>query len=90
MTPTLASLSTDDVYTDVEGLLDVFGVTDHVHDRDTGFVELIDDFFRGYADGGNEEFGFFFDDDLDEFGELAFGVVKLEEVGWFGLGVGLR
>lgn len=74
---TLAGLGADDVAAGVDGLLDVLGVPDHVHDRDAGLVQGVDRPLGGHADGGDEEAGFLLDDDLDEFRELALGVVVL-------------
>lgn len=48
---------------------------DHVHVKDAVLVKFVNDGFWWDANGGNEEFGTAFDDDVDEFAELAFGVV---------------
>jgi hypothetical protein len=40
----------------------------HVHDKNAGLVELVDDFLWGYADGRHEETRFLFDDDVNELG----------------------
>lgn len=69
------ALCANHVDAELEALLDVLGVADHVHVEDAGFVELVDDFFGGHADGGDEEAGAGVDGDLDEFVEFAFGVV---------------
>lgn len=45
-------------------------------------MQRIDGLFRWDADSGDEECGFFFDDDLDEVGELAFSVVILNKKKW--------
>lgn len=59
----------------------VFRVADHVGADDFGRVEFLDD-VRGWdADGGDEERGFFFDDDVDQGVQLAVGVVVAGEVG---------
>jgi hypothetical protein len=55
----------------------VLGVTDHVHDGDTSLVQFIDGGLGGNTDGGDEEAGSLLNDDLDELGELTFGVVVL-------------
>ena len=76
---TLATLGTDDINANVQALLDVLGVTDHVHAEDTGTVELLDDSLGGDSDGGNKELGTALDDDIDELVELALGVVVAKE-----------
>lgn len=72
---TLTTLGTDDVDARIQGLGDVLGVADHVHDQDAGTVQLLDDGLGGDADGGDEEAGATADDDVDELAELALGVV---------------
>jgi hypothetical protein len=47
----LASLSADNVDAEVQALLDVLGVANHVHVQDTGLVKSLDDMLRGDADG---------------------------------------
>lgn len=53
----------------------MLGVTDHVHVKDTGLVELLDDLLGRDTDGGDEELGAGLDDDVGELAELALGVV---------------
>jgi hypothetical protein len=65
MSTTFTGLSTNDIHAYIKGFLNMFWVTDHVHYWYTGFVQLVDDFFGGDADGGDEESGFFIDYDLD-------------------------
>lgn len=74
---TLTSLGTNKVATDVEGFLYVFGVAHHVHDGDAGFVQLVDGPHWGNTDGTDEELGLLLNDDVEELGELALGVVVL-------------
>lgn len=74
---TLTSLRANDVAASVNGLLDVLGVPDHVHDRDTGFVEFINSPLGRNANSGHEKAGFLLDNDLDELGELTFCVIVL-------------
>lgn len=71
----LAALGADDVDAELEALLDVLGVADHVHVDDTGLVETVDDGAGGNADGGDEELGAGLDDDVNELVELAVRVV---------------
>ena len=71
----LAALSADDVDADVEALLDVLDVADHVHVVDSMLVELVDDGLGGHTDGGDEELSALLDDDVDELIELTLGVV---------------
>lgn len=49
MTTAFTSLGADDVNTDVECLLDVLGVADHVHHRDAGGMELVNGLLGGNA-----------------------------------------
>ena len=72
---TLATLRADDVNTEVETLLDVLGVTDHVHVEDAVLVQLIDNGFGWDTDGGDKELSARVDDDVDELVQLALGVV---------------
>jgi len=75
VTATLTTLGADDIDSEVEALLDVLGVADHVHVDNAVLVELLNDVARGDTDGGNEELGARLDDDVDELVELALGVV---------------
>ncbi len=52
-------------------------VKTYVHDEDAGFVELLYCPLRRHADGADEELGLLLDDDVDELGELTFGVIVL-------------
>jgi hypothetical protein len=71
----LATLSTDNIDADLEALLDVLGVTDHVHDENTGAVQTIDDELGGNANGADEELRALLDDNIDELVKLTLGVV---------------
>jgi hypothetical protein len=42
------------------------GGTNHVHNRNTGFVECIDGRFGGHTNSTDEEGGLLLDNDLDE------------------------
>lgn len=72
---TLATLGADDINADLKALLDVLGVTDHVHGEDTGAVQTVDDSLGGNTDGGDEELRAALDDDVDELVKLALGIV---------------
>ena len=72
---TLTTLGADDVDTELEALLDVLDVANHVHVHDAMLVELVDNGLGGDTDGGNEELGTRFDDDVYELVELALGVI---------------
>ena len=74
---TLTGLGADKVATDVEGLLDVLGVANHVHDGDASLVQLVDGPNRGNTDSADEELGLLLNDDVEELWELALGVVVL-------------
>lgn len=71
----LTTLGADDVGASIEGLLDVLGVADHVHVENAGGMELLDNGLGGDTDGADEQLGAALDDDVDEFIELALGVV---------------
>jgi hypothetical protein len=75
VTTTLTTLGADDVHTEVQALLDVLGVANHVHVKDTVLVKLLNDVFRGNTDGGDEKSGAGLDDDVDQLVELALGIV---------------
>jgi hypothetical protein len=72
---TLTTLCADHVDTEVEALLDVLGVSDHVHVQDAVLVELLDDVLGGYTDGADEELGARVNDDINELVELALGII---------------
>jgi hypothetical protein len=75
VTTALTTLCTDDVNAGLDALLDVLGVTDHVHVGDAVGVKLVYDGLRGNTDGGDEKLCTRFDDDVDELVQLASGVV---------------
>lgn len=75
VTTSLTTLGADNINANIKGLLDVLGVTDHVHAEDAGTVELLDDGLGGDTDGGDEKAGLFLDDNINELTELALGVV---------------
>jgi hypothetical protein len=52
---TLTTLRADDIGSDLEALLDVLGVSDHVHVEDASLVDAVDDVLGGNTDGGDEE-----------------------------------
>jgi hypothetical protein len=63
---------TYEVNSNSESLLDVLGVTDHVHNGDLGRVELLDDILGRDSDSADEERGLLLNDDIDELGKGAF------------------
>ena len=75
VTTTLTTLGADNIDTNIEALLNVLGVTDHVHGEDTGAVELLDDGLGRNTDGRDEKAGALRDDDIDKLSELTLGVV---------------
>lgn len=72
---TLTTLGADDVDAEVNALLDVLNVADHVHVDDAIGVELVDDGLGGHTDGRDEEFGALLNDNVDELVELALCVI---------------
>jgi hypothetical protein len=74
----LASLGADDINAEIQALLNVLGMSNHVHVENACFVESVDDMFRWDTNGGDEELGTAVDDDADELVELAFCVIIAE------------
>lgn len=74
------SLCADHVGAEFEALLDVLGVSDHVHVKNAVLVEFLDDVLWWDTDGRDEKTGAGFDGDVDELVELALGVVVAVEV----------
>lgn len=81
MATALTTLGADDVDAEVDALLHMLDVADHVHVDDAGAVELVDDGLGGHADGGDEELGARVNDDVDHLVELALGVVVASRPG---------
>lgn len=75
VTTALTTLCADNINTNIQGLLDVLGVADHVHAEDAGTVELVDNSLGGDADGGDEKASLLLDNNINELTELALGVV---------------
>jgi hypothetical protein len=75
MPPALAPLRTDKINARLERLLRVLRVPDHIHDKNSGSVQTVNDPFGGHADGGDEEFRAVADGYFDEFVELSVRVV---------------
>ena len=78
MSTSLARLGADEVAPDVDGLLHVLGVAHHVHDGDTCFMQGIHNFLWWDTNGGDEEGGFLFNDNLDQVWQLTLRVVELQ------------
>ena len=74
---TFTGLGTDEVDADVQGLLDVLGVSDHVHDNDASLVQTFDDVHGRNTDCADEQARLLLDNDVDEFIKLTFLVVVL-------------
>lgn len=72
---TLTTLSANDIDAEVEALLDVLDVTDHVHVNNAIGVELVNDSLGGNTDGRDEELSALLDDNVDELVELTLGVI---------------
>jgi hypothetical protein len=72
---TLTTLGADEIDAEFEALLDMFGVSDHVHVQDTVLVEPVNDMLGGNTDGGDEEPGARLDDDVYELVKLSLCVV---------------
>lgn len=77
MSSAFSSLRADNINTNVECLLDVFRVADHVHNGDASFVKLLNDLLCRNTDGANEKCSLLLDDDVNKFRKLSFCVVEL-------------
>jgi hypothetical protein len=75
VTTTFTTLGADDVGAEFEALLDVFGVSDHVHVENAGLVELLNDVLGWNTDGTDEEFGSALNNDINKLVELSLGVI---------------
>jgi hypothetical protein len=75
VTTALTTLGTDDIGTELETLLDVLDVANHVHIVDASLVKLVDDGLRRHTNGGNKEFGTGLDDRVDELVQLTLGII---------------
>lgn len=75
MSTALTALCADHVDANVETLLDVLGMSDHVHVENAMLVELVDDGLGWHTDGRDEQLCARLDDDIDELTELALCVV---------------
>jgi hypothetical protein len=75
VTTTLTTLSANDVGTSIKGLLNVLGVTNHVHVKDASGVKSFNDVLGRNTDSGYEELGSFLDDNVNQLVKLALGVV---------------
>jgi hypothetical protein len=75
VTTSFTTLSTDDINTEVETLLDVLWVSNHVHVNDTGVVKTVDNMLRWHTNSGNEKLSTAFDDDGDELIQFALGII---------------
>lgn len=71
----LATLCADDIDTEIKALLDVLGVTDHVHVKDAVLVQFLDNSLGRNTDGGNEELRAALNDHIDQFVQLALCVI---------------
>ena len=72
---TLTTLGADDVCASVQRLLDVLGVTDHVHVEDSVAVEAVDNGSGRNTDSRDKELSAALNDDVDKLVQLSLGVV---------------
>jgi hypothetical protein len=75
MTTTLTTLGADNIGTKVEALLDVLGVSDHVHVEDTVLVKLLHDGARRNTDSADKQSGATFNNNINERIELSVRVI---------------
>lgn len=72
---TLTTLGADDVDTNVETLLYMLGVADHVHIKDSSRVQSVNDMLWWHTDGRDEQLGAALDNNGDQLVKLSLGVV---------------
>lgn len=80
VTTTLTTLSADEINAEVEALLDVLGVANHVHVEDTSLVESVDNSLGWDTNGRHEEFGTALNDDFNELVQFTLGVVVAAQI----------
>jgi hypothetical protein len=71
----LTTLCANNVDAEIETLLDVLRVTDHVHVEDARLVEAVDNMLGWDTDSGDEELGAAVDDDAHELVEFALSII---------------
>lgn len=71
----LAALGADQVGANIEALLHVLGMPNHVHVEYASFVEALDDVYWGHANRADEELGTGIYNDGYEFVELSFRII---------------
>lgn len=76
---TLTTLGADDIDIKVKALLDVLGVSDHVHVQHAVLVKLLHDGARRDTDSADKQSGAAFNDDINKRIELSVGVIMAEE-----------
>ena len=76
---TLTTLSADDIGTKVKALLDVLGVSDHVHIEHAVLVQLLHDGAGRNTDSADKQSGAAFNDNINERIELSVGVIMAEK-----------
>ena len=75
MSSSLTTLCTDDIDAEIEALLNVLGVSNHVHVRNASFMEAFDDMLGRNANGGDKELGAAVNDDAHKLVEFAFRII---------------
>lgn len=66
MASTLSSLSANDITSGIQGLTDVFGGSDHVHDGNTSSVEFVNYPAWGHTNSAHEKLGLLGNDNVDQ------------------------
>lgn len=69
------TLGADDIDAQLEALLDVLGVANHVHVQDAVLVQALDDVSGRHTDGRDKQRDLLFNDDINQLVQLALGVV---------------
>jgi hypothetical protein len=70
-----ATLSADQINSDVKALLHMLWVSDHVHVENASLVQTLNNLFGRDAHGRDKKFSTTVNDDADQLVEFAFGVV---------------
>jgi hypothetical protein len=75
VTTTFTTLGANDIRTDIDSLLHVLGMANHVHVENSIFVKFIDNGLGRNTDGRDEELSAALNDDVDKFVKLALCVI---------------
>src|ERR1700760_3505525 len=80
VTTTFTTLSADNVNTELQALLDVLWMANHVHVENAVLVKLINDSLWWDTNSRDEKFGARFNNNINELAKLALGVVVADRI----------